>query len=295
MKDPYKILGISKSASDDEIKKAYRKLARTYHPDLNPGNKQAEVKFKEINEAYQILSDKQKKAQYDQFGDIGAGDFSGYSGYQNTGFGGFRSGSFRYTTGQGTFNINDILGDIFGGSMNSSTFGNFSGYSDRAAKGSDLIYKMDLSFRDAVFGKSVSISIGGKHLKVKIPPGVKDGDTIRVRGKGNPGPGGRGDLRIRIHVISDERFTVKGKDLYTKVDVPLATALFGGYVSVNTVDGKVNIKIPQGTSGGKLFRIKGEGVMDKTGKRGDLYAEIRIIIPKLSSKQMKNLRGVLNE
>lgn len=290
MKDPYKILGISKNASDDEIKKAYRKLARTYHPDLNPGNKQAEVKFKEINEAYQILSDKQKKAQYDQFGNVGEGDFSGY---KNTGFGNFGSGSFRYTSGQGTFDVNDILGDIFGGAAGRTHFGNFSGYSDGTAKGSDLIYTMDLSFKDAVLGKIVAISIGGKNLKIKIPPGIKDGDVIKVKGKGNQGPGGRGDLKIRVNVVSDEHFAIKNKKLYTKIDVPLDTALFGGYAAVDTIDDKVNIKIPQGTSGGKLFRIKGKGIVDKSGKRGDLYAEIRITIPKLSSHQIKKLKEII--
>ncbi len=286
MADPYKILGISRNASDSDIKKAYRTLARRYHPDLNSGNKQAEARFKEINNAYQLLSDKQKKAQYDQFGDVGvsSGGFSGFGG-QKAG-----AGSYRYTT-NGTFDINDIFGEIFKG--NTSGFSNFSGYSERAQEGADLSYAMDISFKDAVLGKIVPLSIDGRRLNIRIPPNIKDGEQIRVRGQGKQGEGARGDLRIKIHVIGDKRFRVKGGALYTTIDVPLKTALFGGSATVESVDNMFKIKIPKGTSGGKLFKIKGRGVAYRTGERGDLYAEVRIIIPKFNNSQIEKLKDII--
>lgn len=284
MADPYKILGISKNAADDEIKKAYRTLARKYHPDLNSGNKQAEARFKEINNAYQILNDKQKKAQYDQFGDVGAAS-GAYSG-----FGGQKTGSYRYTS-NGTFDINDIFGEIFKGER--SGFSNFSGYSGGTQKGADLSYSMDISFKDAVLGKVMSLSIEGRKLNIRIPPNIKDGEQIKVRGQGRQGQTARGDLKIKIHVASDNRFRIKGNALYTTVDVPLKAALFGGSATVESVDNKFKIKIPKGTSGGKLFKIKGSGIASRTGERGDLYAEVRIIIPKFSSSEIEKLKEII--
>ncbi len=284
MADPYKILGISKNATDGEIKKAYRTLARKYHPDLNSGNKQAEARFKEVNNAYQILNDKQKKAQYDQFGDVGAAS-GAYSG-----FGGQKAGSYRYTS-NGTFDINDIFGEIFKGER--SGFSNFSGYSGGTQKGEDLSYSMDISFKDAVLGKVMSLSIEGRKLNIRIPPNIKDGEQIKVRGQGRQGQAARGDLKIKIHVASDNRFRIKGNALYTTVDVPLKVALFGGSATVESVDNKFKIKIPKGTSGGKLFKIKGSGIASRTRERGDLYAEVRIIIPKFSGSEIEKLKEII--
>ncbi len=258
MNDPYDVLGVSRNATDDEIKKAYRKLARKYHPDLNPNNKEAERKFKEINEAYSILSDKEKRSQYDQFGK---------SGFQE----GFSQGGgfhFDFSDAAGGFDIGDLFEDLMGGT--GRRYG-----SAYARKGADIQYKMSLDFKDAIRGTTISLNINNENIKVKIPPGIKDSSKLRVKGKGRLGPGGRGDLYIIVSVKPDKHFYIKDGNLYTDFSVPLVDALFGGSAKVLTLDGNVTIKIPKGTQCGQIFKIKGKGIGG-----GYLYAKAIISIPK---------------
>ena len=205
-RDYYEVLGVSKNASDDEIKKAYRKLAIKYHPDKNPGDKEAEAKFKEINEAHDVLSDKQKRARYDQFGHAGVGGaagnpFAGGNPFGNGGNFNFNGQTFNFDFGGGAFD--DILGNIFG----------FGGGARRARRGADYQTTVTVSFEDAIFGTTESITVDGKSMKVKIPAGIDDGMSIRLRGKGGPAPEGgteRGDLYVRVKVKPHKHLTREG-------------------------------------------------------------------------------------
>ncbi len=266
MKDPYEVLGVSRNATDDEIKKAYRRLARKYHPDLNPGDKNAEAKFKEINEAYSILSDKKKRAEYDE-----AGRFTFDEGFD------FTRGEKTYTHYFGNF------GDIFENIFSKYGFGEY-------AKGRDVHYTMDLDLEDAIKGKIITLSIDGERINVKIPPGVKNGTKLRIKEKGERGPGGRGDLHITVHIKPHPYFTYDGKNLYTTVDVPLKTMMLGGKAKVRTLDGFVTIKIPPGTQNGQIFKIR-----EKTAPI-DLYATVRVKMPdKISKKGEEILRKFFEE
>ncbi len=268
MRDPYEVLGLDKSATDDDIKKAYRKLARKYHPDLNPNNKEAEKKFKEINEAYSILSDKEKKSQYDQFG------FSGFGGGENTNyediFRNFSGGNFRYTHTQSDgFDIGDIFENLFGGARSSGFRNSYE------PKGADIYYNMNLDFKDAVKGTTLTLNINGENIKVKIPAGIKDKAKLKVKGKGQKGPGGRGDLYLIVNIAQNPDFEIKDGKLYTTFTIPLTTALFGGKAKVKTLDGDITIKIPKGTQCSQVFKIKDKGIGSDP-----LYAKVNIKIPK---------------
>ncbi len=269
MRDPYEVLGLNKNATDDEIKKAYRKLARKYHPDLNPNNKEAEKKFKEVNEAYSILSDKEKRAQYDKFGFAGF-DASGQTNanYEDI-FRNFGGGGFRYTNSSADFDISDIFENLFGGARSNGFRSTYE------PKGADIYYNMNLDFKDAVKGTTLTLNINGENIKVKIPAGIKDKAKLKVKGKGQHGPGGRGDLYLVVNVSKNPNFEIKDNKLYTTFDIPLTTALFGGKAKVKTLDGDVTIKIPKGTQCNQVFKINGKGIGNDA-----LYAKVNIIIPK---------------
>lgn len=311
-KDYYQILGVPRNASEKEIKQAYRKLARQYHPDVNPGDKSAEAKFKEINEAYEVLSDPEKRRKYDQFGENWqyAEQFARAGAQQQArwGFGGqeikFDFGDFG---GAGGF------GDIF-----DSILHEFGGRpSRRPRRGQDIEYPLEVTLEEAYRGTTRLIEIqseepcptcGGKgcrtcggagafvrprRLEVKIPPGVKQGSRVRIAGKGGPGymGGEAGDLYLIISVKPDSRFQRTDDDLYVEVPVYLTDAILGGEVEVPTLDGKrLALKIPPETQNGKVFRLAGQG-MPRLGNntRGDLYAKVKVVLPTRLSQKEKEL------
>jgi len=292
--DLYNVLGLKRGASDDEIRRAYRKLAKELHPDRNPGNKAAEDRFKEVSKAYDILGDKDKRQAYDR-GEIdeegrerfqqGFGGFGGFGqggggrGFGDgfaQGFGGGRRG-FRYQTRTGPGGptdfggFEDILSSVFGGGR-----GGF-GFESATAGGGDTRYDIGLDFLDAVRGGKQRLTLGdGSTLDVNIPPGIEDGQTLRLKGQG----AGGGDALLTVKVRPHPRFERKGRDIHVDVEVPLATAVTGGKVQVPTIDGDVALSVPAGTSSGRTLRLKGRGIKHpKTGERGDQYARVLITLP----------------
>lgn len=359
MADFYEILGVSKGASDDEIKKAYRKLAHKYHPDKSGGD---EAKFKEINEAYQVLSDKTKRQQYDQFGQTfqgGAGqgfggfDFSGFQqGFGNGGFEGFEFG------GEG---FEDIFSNIFGGGTRSR----------RKAYGADIQVDVEITFSEMVHGAEKEIKLykrvtcdhckgsGGEPganlktcptckgsgriqttrrslfgtfsqvsecpechgsgqvyekkcskcggdgrtrqeqmIELKIPAGISDGQTISVKGQGEAGERGAqaGDLYVNVHILPHKKFMRKGNDILSKEYVPFSVATLGGKIEIDTIDGKLILKIPAGTPSGEIFRVKGRGIPELHGRGvGNLLVTVVVSVPKSLSREQKNLLEKLKD
>lgn len=303
-KDYYKILGISRNASDDDIKKAYRKLAKKYHPDKNQGNTEAERKFKDISEAYTVLSDPTKKRKYDilgrNWGNTGGSGFSddfseGFTGNFSETFSGFRDSASK--AGSQT---KSIFEDIFGDKVNdfSDFFKKYiwdeNDISDpqNVTGTADYDATIELSLNEAYTGSLSVIDVLDQKLRVKIKPGVEDGQKLKLKGRGGLGFDGktRGDLFLIINVLKHPNFEREGNDLRTKLEVDMFTALLGGTASFTLLDGKeINLKIPAGTTGGKTFRLKGKGMPDynDSEKLGNLYAEVQIKIPKNLTPQQK--------
>lgn len=281
-RDYYEVLGVSKNASDDEIKKAYRKLAIKYHPDKNPGDKEAEAKFKEINEAHDVLSDKQKRARYDQFGHAGVGGAGGGNpfGGQGGAFN-FNGQTFNFDFGGGS-PFDDILGNIFG----------FGG-ARRPRRGADYQTSVTLTFEEAIFGTTKNIDIDGKDTKIKIPAGIDDGMSIRLAGKGGPAPEGgteRGDLYVRIKVKPHKHLTREGAIILSEEHIDMVDAALGCEIEVETVDGSVTMKVPAGTQSGTPFKLSGHGVpLRADGDRGPHIVTIIVETPKNLSKKQKEL------
>ncbi len=288
-RDYYEVLGVSKSASDDEIKKAYRKLAVKYHPDKNPGDKEAEKKFKEINEAHDVLSDKQKRARYDQFGHAGVGGaggnpFSGGGAAGGNPFGGFdfNGQTFNFDFGGGGA-FDDILGSIFG----------FGGGARRPRRGADYQATVTLTFEEAIFGTTKEISTNDGNLKVKIPAGIDDGMSIRLRGKGGEAPtegGEKGDLYVRVKVKSHKHLTREGAIILSEEKISMVDAALGCEIKVETVDGTVTMKVPAGTQSGTPFKLSGHGVPFRAdGDRGPHIVTVVVETPKNLSRKQKEL------
>lgn len=289
MADYYELLGIKKGASDDEIKKSYRKLAMKYHPDRNPGNKAAEDKFKQISEAYAVLTDTEKRKQYDMFGDQ---KFHQNFSQEEI----FRGADFRNIFTDIGFDSSDILGRIFGAGFGGGGFGGGrGGFGGHPSKGQDLEYPLTISFQDAFQGTERRVSFrlsdgSSRDLTVKVPAGVRDGGKLRVAGKGAPNPfgGEAGDLYIVISVAVHPEYVRTGDDIEGKISLKLSEALLGCSKEVETLDGAKKIKIPPGVKPGTKIRLKNLGFpLPGSSSRGDFYAVVEYDVPsKLSSKQI---------
>lgn len=275
-KDYYKVLGVGHGASKEEIKKAYKRLAKKYHPDLNPGNKQAESKFKEISEAYAVLGTDDRRKQYDQVGP------SGFHFDPSD----FQRGGVHFETNFGGFDIGDLFGGIFAGR------GQRGPGTANVPRGGDLEYTLEVDFEQAIKGFTTAINVNGEVIRVRIPPGVDDGSRVRVKGKGAASPfgGPSGDLYIRVMLRPHPVFERKGRDLYLDLPVTFSEAALGATVELPILTGKAKIRIPPGTSSGKIFRLSGKGVPSANGAGpGDLYARIRIVVPTDLSDRAREL------
>jgi curved DNA-binding protein len=293
-KDYYKILGLGKNATADEIRKAYRRLATKYHPDKNPGDKNAESKFKELNEAKQVLSDPEKRKLYDKFG-------ADWRHYKDTG----EKGDFdwsKYTQHNGEqgrtyyYKSNSDFKDIFGGEGFSDFFqtlfgrgfrGSQSGFS-RIQRGEDLRTEITISLEEAFHGTSKLFELQNQKIKLNIKPGTADNQVLRLAGKGIPGQNGRpsGDLFITVKILPHNSFSLKGNDLYTDLPVDIYTAILGGEMVVPTLAGRIKVNIPRGTQNGKLLRLTGLGMpVYNNNKKGDMYVKVLLQIPDSLTKE----------
>lgn len=307
-KDYYKILGVSKSASDAEIKKEFRKLAKKYHPDKNPDNAEAERKFKEVNEAYEVLKDPEKRKKYDQFG-------QNYKQYQQAG--GSADDFFRQYAGragghggQHTYYEGDF-GDIFGGAggggfsdffqnlFGGGAAGGFgqtrgrAGARSRAYHGQDYSATYEITLEDAFKGLDSIVNVNNQKLRIKLKPGIKSGQKLRLKGKGGPGMQGgpSGDLYLEVQVKNHDVFERKGNDLYRDLAIAPYVAALGGKVRVPLLNGDISLTIPAGTNNGKVLRLKGKGMPDYNSEsvKGDVYLTIRIEMPEKLSVEEKAL------
>lgn len=286
-KDYYQILGINRNATEDEIKRAYRNLAKTYHPDHNPGNKQAEERFKEVNEAYQVLSDPQKRAHYDRIG-------SDYQNWRQSGRGGnYNWDNWRTGGGAPPQDLNDLFGgsfseffnQIFGGMRGSPRSGSpFEGY---AATPQTYEQPLTLTLAEAYNGATRTLSIENQRKEVRIPAGVRTGNKIRVPGV----LGDKGELYLVIEVLPDPRFERKHNDLHTQVSVDLYTAVLGGEVTVPTLSGSIVLTVPPGTQPGQTFRITGKGMPSpkNSQQRGDLMVKVQVTLPRNLNTEQRML------
>jgi len=289
-KDYYSILGVNRNASEREIKQAYRRLARQYHPDVNPGDKSAEARFKQINEAYEVLSDKEKRQKYDQFGDQWqyADQFAMAGWQQAPGWEFSPGGGTRVHFSQGDFD--SLFDDLLRG------FG--SGRQPQPRRGRNIEVPVEVTLEEAYSGATRTLSLAdGKRLEVKIPAGVKSGSRVRLAGKGGEGYGGvKGDLYLVTSVRPHRSFERRGDDLYVGVAVPLVVAMLGGEVQVPTLKGKLALKIPPETQNGRSFRLKGQGMPHLGNKsRGDLLAKVKVVLPTNLTQQERELFRQLGE
>jgi molecular chaperone DnaJ len=314
-KDYYAILGVGRTATDKDIKQAYRRLARKYHPDVNPGDKSAEARFKEINEANEVLSDPEKRKKYDQFG----AQWQTAEQFAKAGQGA------KWDFGKGgaytTYDFGDLgdLGDVFGNIFQG--FGTGAGSTRRAAKPRSIEHPVDVTLEEAYQGTKRVMQLqaeeacptcggtgragrarctvcGGagrllkpRRLEVKIPPGVGDGSKVRIAGQGGQGyDGAKGDLYLVVRVLPHQVFERRGDDLHTEIAIPLVTAMLGGEIAVPTLKGKVALKVPPETQNGKIFRLAGQGMPHlNDSSHGDLFAKIKVSLPTRLTPQEKQL------
>jgi curved DNA-binding protein len=270
-KSLYTTLDIQQGASADEIKKAYKRMARKYHPDLNK-DADAEEKFKEVNAAYEVLSDPQKRAQYDQYGDsmFGGQNFHDFSRSQ-----------------QGNGNLDDILRQMFGGGGGmgggfGGMGGGFGGMGGMGTPDLDIETRITVPFFVSIKGGKHSVTLDSESFDIKIPAGINSGETMRVRGKGKSYHGQKGDLMIKVNVAPSHEYERDGDDLVKEFDISLKTALFGGKVAIHTMEKEVNLTVPAGTKPGQKFRLKEQGAMNrKTKVAGSLYLKANIVMPKV--------------
>ncbi|GAB5508098.1 MAG: J domain-containing protein [Rhizobiaceae bacterium] len=308
MRDPYDVLGVSRDASHKDIKSAYRKLAKKYHPDQNPDDAKAKERFAEANQAYEVVGDEKKRKQFDR-GEIDASgkqrfqDFHAAGGDPFAGFrrqGGDANGSRHFEFRTSGFDGGDIFSEIFGDAFGRGAgpgAGPGAGAQSRGGpKPADLNVNLDVTLEDVIKASKVTaVFPDGRKLAVKLPAFVEDGQTIRLKGQGEPSPfGGRGDALAKIRYRRHPRYRIDGRDLHVDVPVELADAVLGAKVPVETPDGKVAVTVPAGSSSDRALRLKGRGLPVKTGGRGDLYANVRIMLPKDDAELealMKKRRG----
>jgi curved DNA-binding protein len=300
--DLYAILGVPKTADHDALKKAYRKLAGQLHPDKNPGNKSAEARFKQVNHAYDVLGDEDKRKLYDEFGEDGlregfdaerARAYRGWADRQPAGGG--RGGT--YTGGAPGFDPEDLFGGAGGGANFGDLFGDLMGRSRRQrgpARGPDLESEITIDFASAVKGATLELrpqGEAGTPVTVRIPAGASEGSRVRIPGQGGPSPnrGPRGDLVLTVHVTPHPHFRRDGDDLHLDLPITLAEAHHGGKVRVPTPDASVNLKVPEGTQSGHVVRLRGKGVARKGRPAGDLYVHFLIRIPSAQNEAVTKL------
>ena len=278
--DYYQVLGINKTAKEDDIKKAYRKLARKFHPDLNPNDKDAHKKFQQINEANEVLSDPEKRKKYDKYGEHwqhGEEQEKAQQSYRST-----NAGGQNYSDGFGEGDFSDFFGSMFGGASG--------GRRQTKFRGQDFNSELNLSLKEASATHTQTLSINGKNVRITIPAGVENGQTIKLKGYGGKGVNGGpdGDLLISFAIANDPKFKRSGNDLFTTVDLDLFTAVLGGETTIDTLNGKIKLKIKPETQNGTKTRLKEKGfpVYKKEGQYGDLYVTYHVQIPtKLTDKQ----------
>lgn len=283
--DYYKILGISKDATQEDIKKAYRKLARKYHPDLNKNNPNAQEKFQEINEANEVLSNPEKRKRYDEYGENWkyAEELEKQKKRQTKEQSGTREGTFWYSD-DNTSGFSDFFEELFG-----NRYRNY----NRAMRGKDYESELHLTLRQAAEEQKQILNLNGKNIRITIPAGVADGQVIKLRGYGEPGKGDApdGDLYITFRIKEDPTFKRIGNDLYTTTTIDLYTAVLGGEIILDTLNGKVKVKIKAGTQNNSKIRLKEKGfpIYKQSGKYGDLILSIQISIPTLLTERQKEL------
>ena len=293
MADPYSTLGVTRGASEKDIKSAYRKLAKELHPDRNTDNPKAAERFSEVTRAYDLLSDKDKRAQFDR-GEIdadgnpampfgGGGGFGGGPGGMGGGFRGFGGGD--------GIDLDDILGGMFGG-MGGRSGGGFGGRHRPPPKGANVQYRLKVPFADAATRKDQRITLGdGKTIDLKLPAGAEDGTQMRLKGKGEPGPGGAGDALVTIEVTPHAFFRREGDDVRLDLPISLDEAVNGAKVKVPTVDGAVMLTVAPGSGSGKILRLKGKGFTRADGTRGDQLVTLEIDLPPGDKDLAKRLEG----
>jgi curved DNA-binding protein len=303
-KDYYKILGVDKNATPKDIKKAYRKLAAKYHPDKTKGDKTAEEKFKEVNEANEVLSDPEKREKYDTLG-------ANWQAYEQAG-GDWRQYAQQQPGGQNTYYYEGDPSEFFGGHAGDDGFssffeqffgsrskGGFGGGRQRTSRsfnGGDIEAELPITLLEAYQGGKRTFELNGQKLRITIKPGSYDGQKLRIKGKGQPGVNGgaKGDLYIKLRVQPDARFERKGNDLWVTKTIDLYTAILGGKIEIPTLTGSVKMNIPKGTDNGKTLRLKGKGMpINGTKSFGDLMVKIKVVLPKNLSKEEEELFEIL--
>ena len=300
-KDYYKVLGVEKTATADDLKKAYRKLALKYHPDKNPGNKQAEEKFKEVNEANEVLSNPENRKKYDQMSESykyaqqhGGGRGFDWSQWQTAQPGGGR-----------TYTYEGDFGDVFGGrggfsDFFESFFGGHSGFGksgggfgrNTSRKGEDYTAQMDITLQEAFHGAEKIINLDGQKIRLRIKPGTRQGQVLRLKGKGRTGSrgGAAGDLLITVNVVPGRGTEIKGRDIYLDTPIDIFTATLGGKATISTLKGSIKVDIPAGSDSGKVLRLKGLGMPGSNGtSKGDLYVKLKIEVPKNLTEKERQL------